>query len=69
MTPDGDRLGDVLLTTQEVADKIGASIRKVGDLKKNGKIQGLMIGGNRRYRRSEIDAFILKLEAEQTTEN
>lgn len=54
---------DRLLTAEQVAEQLAYSVHHIHRLKREGKLNGFMLGGNSlRFRRSEVDRFIAAQE-------
>ena len=50
-------IGDRLLTLREAAEVLRLNPRTVRDYVQRGEIEGRIIGGRRRFRRADLDAF------------
>ena len=58
----------VLLTVQQVADRLGLSKSKTYDLVMNGQIQSMKIGRNRRVQAIALDSFVGRVALESLVE-
>lgn len=54
--------GDPILNIGEVCHLLNISERQVRRYKDDGKLTGFLLGGRRLYRKSEVDAFVVKME-------